>query len=121
VIVLSSFASTVEWPHELREQLVAILDKTRAVQDLLAAITPLLAPHPAPTALSDCSSLTARERQVLELVGRGLSSQAIGTELGIGLRTVDTHCHNIFSKLGISGAALVRQAALLVQTRMLSP
>lgn len=119
VIVLSSFASTVEWPRELRQQLVAILDKTRAFQDLLAAITPLLPQETVvsgPT-LPDCSSLTGRERQVLELVGRGLNSQAIGTELGIAVRTVDTHRHNISRKIGLSGASLVRYAVLLGQTR----
>ncbi|MEB3349503.1 MAG: response regulator [Cyanobacteriota bacterium] len=42
VIVLSSFASTVEWPQELHHQLTAIVDKARAFQDLIAAIQPLL-------------------------------------------------------------------------------
>lgn len=123
VIVLSSFASTVEWPHELRHQLAAILDKTRAFDDLLAAITPLLPPQPPGSGSGrlDCSSLTAREQEVLQLVGRGLTSQAIAAELGIAVRTVDTHRHNICSKLGISGAALVRQAALLGQSRMPFP
>lgn len=70
---------------------------------------------------SFASRLTARERQVLQLVGEGLTSQAIATQLGIALRTVDMHRHNICSKLEISGAALVRQAALLGLSRMPIP
>ena len=115
VIVLSSFASTIEWPSELRDQLLAILDKSRAFQELLAAIAPLLpttAPVAVPVAM-DCSSLTAREREVLELIGRGLTSQAIADILGIALRTAETHRNNICRKLGLSGAALVSQAALM--------
>lgn len=117
VIVLSSFASTVAWPLELRDQLAAIVDKSRAFQDLLEAITPLLdttTVTPTPVVL-DCESLTARERDVLVQIGRGLSSQAIAAALGISVRTVETHRHNICRKLGLSGSALVSQAALLLQ------
>lgn len=116
VIVLSSFASTVQWPPELREQLLAILDKSRAYQDLLAAIAPLLPAGEAPleTAPLDCSNLTERERQVLELIGHGFTSLVIAGKLGIALRTVETHRNNVCRKLGLSGSALVSQASRLV-------
>lgn len=118
VIVLSSFASTVEWPPDMHQQLAAILEKNRAFQDLMAAISPLI-PDQALARLSsglDLNLLTTREREVLQLVGRGLTSQAIASELSIALRTVETHRHNICSKLGLSGAALVRQATLFNQS-----
>jgi len=116
VIVLSSFASTLEWPFELRDQLAGIVDKSRAFQDLLEAIAPLLttALTPPPMPL-DCSGLTARERDVLMQIGRGLTSQAIAAVLGISVRTVETHRHNVCRKLGLSGSALVSKAAVLVQ------
>lgn len=118
VIVLSSFASTVERPPELREQIVAILDKSRAYQDLIREVEALLPPEsfgaaPAPL---DLSLLTPREREILELVGSGCSSRSIAEQLVISQHTVETHRRNICSKLGLSGAALVRQATLLMQS-----
>ena len=117
VIVLSSFASTVERPPELRSQIVAILDKSRAYQDLIREVEALLPEGVSqrnPNVLA-LSVLTPREREILELVGRGCSSRHIAEQLIISLHTVETHRRNICSKLGLSGAALVRQASLLVQ------
>lgn len=117
VVVLSSFASTVECPRELRDQVVAIIDKSRAVQDLIEAIRPLLPSRIAANAPFDldCGSLTQRERQVVNLLGQGLTSQAIAEELGISLRTVSTHRNNISGKLSLSGSALICWATLQQQ------
>jgi DNA-binding NarL/FixJ family response regulator len=57
-------------------------------------------------------ALTAREREIVELIGRGLSNKQIAYHLCIALPTVKNHVHNILSKLGVRGrgeaAALVR-------------
>lgn len=45
--------------------------------------------------------LTSREREVLELVAKGYSNQAIADELFITLKTVKTHVSNILSKLEV--------------------
>jgi DNA-binding NarL/FixJ family response regulator len=55
-------------------------------------------------------SLTARERDVLGGVARGLSNRAIAEALGITERTARTHVSNILAKLGLSSRT---QAALL--------
>ncbi len=55
-------------------------------------------------------SLTARERDVLAGIARGLSNRAIADELGITERTARTHVSNILAKLGLSSRT---QAALL--------
>jgi DNA-binding CsgD family transcriptional regulator len=55
--------------------------------------------------------LSDRERQVLLLVGRGLTSQAIGRELDIAASTVDSHIEHAMRRLG---ARTRRQAAAIV-------
>lgn len=46
--------------------------------------------------------LTPREREVLDLLARGLSNQEIADELFIEVGTVKNHVHSIFRKLDIS-------------------
>ncbi len=45
-------------------------------------------------------ALTDRERDVLQLVARGLTNKAIGFQLSISDRTVQGHLANIYEKLG---------------------
>ncbi|MGX1160902.1 regulatory LuxR family protein [Arthrobacter sp. SLBN-100] len=47
-------------------------------------------------------SLTAREQEILELVGKGLTGLAIGHLLGISPRTVTKHLEHAYAKLGVS-------------------
>jgi DNA-binding NarL/FixJ family response regulator len=53
--------------------------------------------------------LTAREEQVLRLVGQGLANKQIARRLGIGERTVKAHLTSVFQRLGVSDRV---QAAL---------
>jgi Response regulator containing a CheY-like receiver domain and an HTH DNA-binding domain len=47
--------------------------------------------------------LTAREREILDLVGAALSNKEIARKLAISDKTVKTHLHHIYVKLQRSG------------------
>lgn len=46
--------------------------------------------------------LTARERQIARLAGRGASNRDIALEMGVSVRTVEGHLYQVFTKLGVS-------------------
>jgi DNA-binding NarL/FixJ family response regulator len=64
--------------------------------------------HPAPG--RDLASLTPREREVLGLLGRGMSNRELADTLVVSEKTVKTHVSNILMKLGVHDRT---QAALL--------
>jgi two-component system NarL family response regulator len=58
--------------------------------------------------------MTAREIQVLELIGHGLRNKGVAEALGISEETVQVHVRNIFSKLGLQD----RSAAITAAVRL---
>ncbi|HEX9891634.1 MAG TPA: LuxR C-terminal-related transcriptional regulator [Actinomycetota bacterium] len=53
----------------------------------------------------DGQPLTRREREVLELVARGLVGKQVARHLGISPKTVERHKTHIFAKLGVPNQA----------------
>ncbi len=118
----------------MREALAAgargYLSKAEAARDLLAAVESLRAHKPFFDAkvtelmLEDYrkdrkarpvspppAALTAREREIVQLLAEGRTSKEVAAALGISLKTVDTHRTNLMRKLGIhSIGELVRYA-----------
>jgi DNA-binding NarL/FixJ family response regulator len=45
--------------------------------------------------------LTAREREILELVARGWSNQQIAAQLDLAIKTVRNHVSSIFTKIQV--------------------
>lgn len=52
-----------------------------------------------PDATTD--SLTAREKEILELLEQGLTNQQIASRLSVTLHTVKNHVHSLLTKLGV--------------------
>ncbi|MBB4911893.1 response regulator [Actinophytocola algeriensis] len=109
-----------------RELLIAV----RAVADGAAYLSPRVAhrviaglrtnelTRPA-TARKKVSSLTPRERDVLALVGRGLSNQEIGRELHLAEGTVKAHLTSILRNLDVQNR--VQAAITAYEAGMASP
>lgn len=58
------------------------------------------------------AALTARERQVLQLLAEGQTSKEIGAALHISVKTVETHRGQIMDKLGIRSVAELTKYAV---------
>jgi len=68
-----------------------------------------LSPDPPP---KEAEALTPREVNVLRLIAEGYTNRQIAGELGLSVRTVESHREKIMAKLGLhSRAQLVRYAA----------
>lgn len=89
-------------PEELAAAVAA------AGQGLIVLPKPLterLLQEPATPVEELSEALTAREREVLELLGRGLSNRLIGRELHISEHTVKFHISSLYAKLGVNNRA----------------
>ena len=62
---------------------------------------------------SDLDKVSAREREILQLVAEGNSSAAIAAQLHISVRTVDTHRFSVMNKLNIHSIAGLTKFAIL--------
>jgi DNA-binding NarL/FixJ family response regulator len=105
VVVLSGQAASFICPTPLQPLIHAVVDKTSAFHQLQAVLQELLGQAP--------PSLTHREQELYGLIGKGLSNKEIAAAMVLAVSTVETHRKTIARKLGLSGAELVRQAALL--------
>lgn len=67
----------------------------------------------APAAARDpVETLSNRELQVLNLVGRGVSSRDIASDLGLSVKTVESHRQSLKRKLGLETNAQLLQFAI---------
>lgn len=56
--------------------------------------------------------LTDREREVLQMIAEGRSTKDIGGEMGVSVKTVETHRRNIMEKLNLHSVAELTKYAI---------
>lgn len=59
--------------------------------------------------------VSAREREVLQLVGNGATSKEIAERLGISIRTVEVHRSNLMRKLNAANTAILARWAVIAE------
>ena len=97
-----------------------ILRSVRAVAEgeaifgagIAARLTAFFAAAPAGPTTPPFPELTAREREVLDLVARGMSNPQIATQLQVSGKTVRNHVSNVFTKLQVADRAAAAALAL---------
>ena len=123
VIVLTSFVDDDKLFPAVRAGAAGYLLKDVQPQELVSAIRAVYAgespvdPAVAGRLLAEVADpaprqrqpLTAREREVLVLIARGLPNKLIARDLGVSEKTVKTHVSSILGKLGLTDRT---QAAL---------
>jgi two-component system response regulator NreC len=61
---------------------------------------------------SPASTLTAREREVLQLIAEGLKTKDIATRIHVSVKTVETHRQQVMRKLNANSVAELTKIAL---------
>jgi DNA-binding NarL/FixJ family response regulator len=114
VVILTSFSERDEILSALDAGAIGYLLKDAEPEELIRGVRAAaqgdspLAPKAARTLITSRSSsasgeqLTAREREVLTLVARGLPNKLIARELGIAEKTVKAHLTTVFQRIGVT-------------------
>ncbi|MGW0187580.1 response regulator [Streptomyces sp. NPDC003362] len=93
---------------------------TRRLVERYASSAARTAPGSAPPAVHrDLAVLTPREREVLTLMGKGLSNTELARELTLSEATVKTHVARIFAKLTLRDRA--QAVVLAYETGLVTP
>jgi DNA-binding NarL/FixJ family response regulator len=137
VLVLSMHDELLYAEAALRAGAGGYIMKQAATPDLLAAIRQVASGRPyvservsqwidsgvegrgtAARGVLPMDRLTPREREVLELIGRGIGTRDVAQRLNMSLKTVESHLAHIKEKLGLtSGRELVRLAVIWTESQ----
>lgn len=104
LIILSGCAQEFICPRNLIKSIRGVIDKADAFEALRDCLTNIIQPvH---------QTLTPRQKEIYKLIGKGKSNKEIAQHLGTSIATVETHRKAIAKHMQLSGAELIRAAAL---------
>jgi len=90
-----------------------LLPENPAFSRLLAEVSEFLGADRRPAA--DEVPMTARQREIIDLVAQGRGNDEIAQRLHLSVRTVERHLSNIYARLGVNGRAARAAAAVAAQ------
>jgi serine-type D-Ala-D-Ala carboxypeptidase/endopeptidase (penicillin-binding protein 4) len=108
VIVLADRAEPADALAAAQLGARALLTKNCSLAELVVAIRGVSSGAPA----APVARLTARQRQVLELIVEGLDNSQIAARLGVSERTVRAHVSAVLERLGVANRTQAAVAAI---------
>lgn len=128
ILVLSMHDESVYAERALRAGAHGYVMKGEASESVITALNRVLAgqiyinPRLEPEMLkrllqspkpgSESHGLTNRELEILNLIGQGLSSEAIAERLFLSIKTIESHRSNLRNKLGLAPGERLVEAAI---------
>jgi two-component system NarL family response regulator len=110
LIILTSFASDEDIYRALRAGARGYLVKDASAEELVKCLQTVheggtFIPPAVASKLAErvgTTELTAREREVLALIAKGMGNREIGSTLDVTEGTIKVHVNNILNKLGVA-------------------
>lgn len=127
VLVFSAYSSAERVSEAIQAGVEGIVHKNEPLEELQKAITRVadgqnyMSPMVVdimrdlmmnPALSNPLKNLTPREREVIQLVAEGRTTKEISTELGISVKTAETHRSNIMRKLDVHDVAGLTRFAI---------
>ncbi len=115
--VLDAGASGYVLKDDSYDDLALAIRKTMSDQvhlsaELVGLVVTAVRTRGQPQPAAGASALTAREREMVQLLSEGLSTQQIADRLHVSIKTVATHREHVMHKLEISSLAELTRYAL---------
>ena len=100
-------------PEELCHAIRAVYNNQTYLSPPIASIvTGQYVRDPSETKMIEGTSLTQREREIVQLLAEGKTSKDIASDLNLSVRTVETHRRQIMNKLAITSVAQLTKFAI---------
>ncbi|MDF7808054.1 response regulator transcription factor [Pontiellaceae bacterium B12219] len=90
---------------QITEAVITVMEGGAMLDDKVAKFILDTLKKTTPKKATPHKALSPRELEILALIGEGLLKKEVAAQLGIGVKTVNTHVGHIFEKLEVNNAA----------------